>query len=424
MQTPFVHLFKTSSGCFVYDVNTDVILKVPEDVYLTIKNPQNNSTNAEKYIYKLKKCGYLKGNKLRYTEHPETRFIKYYAESKVEGLILQLTQNCNLRCKYCVYSGGYYNRTHTNKKMEWNTARKAIDFLIEHSWERPEKTISFYGGEPLLEFSLMKKCILWAEKKCEGQNITFNFTTNATLITEEIVEFLDKHKVMMLISLDGPEEIHDQFRIFANSEKGSFETVIKNVRLMKDKFPKYFRERVAFNTVFAANDFSCVEKYISGEQLFKNSSFLSSIVNGVNKKEKAVIKKEFIEDTKYILFLGLLYRLGKIKKVKQLKLLESLIIEMGEVDKQYPKRRELPSKWHHGGPCIPGILRLFVDVEGKFYPCEKVNEINENVCIGNLEDGFNYNNMSRILNVECNTEKNVRNVGHIRIADYVLHVSI
>lgn len=169
MQTPFVHLFKTSSGCFVYDVNTDVILKVPEDVYLTIKNPQNNSTNAEKYIYKLKKCGYLKGNKLRYTEHPETRFIKYYAESKVEGLILQLTQNCNLRCKYCVYSGGYYNRTHTNKKMEWNTARKAIDFLIEHSWERPEKTISFYGGEPLLEFSLMKKCILWAEKKCEDK---------------------------------------------------------------------------------------------------------------------------------------------------------------------------------------------------------------------------------------------------------------
>lgn len=400
MKKPFIHTFCTSGGYYVYDVNTDTILQVSKSVYDKLINGNPAELEEDLYVKRLKDYGYLKPNRKRITEHPDTRFIRYFAEKKVEGIILQLTQNCNLRCKYCVYSGGYYNRTHANKRMTFETAKKGIQFLLTHSSERPEKTISFYGGEPLLEFQLMKKIILWTENEVEGQNINFNFTTNATLLTEEIISFLESHNVMMLISLDGPEEIHDQFRVFADDEHGSFSTVIKNIRLLKEKFPQYFYEKVCFNTVFAANDFSCVEKYITGEELFNHSSFLSSVVNGVNKIEKVSIKNEFITETRYILFLGMLYKLGRIKKIKQMKLLESVISEMGNLEKNYPKRVELPEKWHHGGPCIPGILRLFIDVDGKFYPCEKVSELNEQVCIGNLEKGFDYEKMKAILNIE------------------------
>lgn len=325
---------------------------------------------------------------------------------RLKGMILQLTQNCNLRCKYCVYSGGYYNRKHNNKRMDWETAKKALEFFIKHSVERPEKTISFYGGEPLLEFPLMKKCILWIEETYKEQSVSFNFTTNATLLNEEIIKFLDEHNIMLLISLDGPEQIHDQFRVFSDGGKGSFNAVMRTVRLLKEQFPEYYKNKVAFNTVFAASKFACVEQFVSGETIFRDSSFLSSVVNDVNKKEKNEITEEFTVEANYTLFLGLLYRLGRIGKVKQLKLLESVIVEMGKIDKSVPKRLELPDKWHHGGPCIPGVMRLFVDVDGNFYPCEKVAETNDNVRIGNLDSGFDYEKMVDILNIENKTKEN------------------
>ncbi len=144
-------------------------------------------------------------------------------------ITLQVTQNCNLHCSYCAYSGNYENRSHKALNMDIETAKKGIDYLIEHSPDNEIVDIGFYGGEPLLTFNLIKECVAYAEKKAEGKNMMFNLTTNGTLIKPEMIDFFEKHNVSITISIDGPREIHDLNRKFAHSGTGSFDIMMKNL---------------------------------------------------------------------------------------------------------------------------------------------------------------------------------------------------
>lgn len=409
-QKPFIHLFHTSNGFYLYDVNTDSILNVEKKVYEYLKSDQfeDINTSIPEYVEFLRKQGYLKPNKVKVTEHPETELIKYHCDNKVEAIILQITQNCNLRCNYCVYSGGYINRVHTNKRMSIETAKKSIDFLINHSRDCDELSIGFYGGEPLLEFDLIKWCVEYAKSSVEGKTIRFNLTTNGTLLTESVVKFFETNNISIMISLDGPSEIHDKNRKFVDKDKGSFNSIINNLEMISSKYPKYFNENVHYNTVLETNNFSCVNKFFSKAQLFQNALFLSSIVNDVNAKLKTEKSYSFYEESSYAMFIGYLTLLGKVNKEESSKLIQTQINGIGDTrdGKQGKQRLEMPEKWHHGGPCIPGVMRLFISADGKFYPCEKVSEASDDVNIGDLDNGFSLEKIKSILNIEkINGEK-------------------
>ncbi|MDL0414458.1 4Fe-4S cluster-binding domain-containing protein, partial [Clostridioides difficile] len=108
--------------------------------------------------------------------HPETKYIKYHIENNLSSIILQVTQNCNLRCDYCIYSGSYSNRVHTNKRMNIDVAKRSIDYLIKNSSQLNEVSVGFYGGEPLLEFDLIKQIVEYVKVVGEGKEIYFNLT--------------------------------------------------------------------------------------------------------------------------------------------------------------------------------------------------------------------------------------------------------
>ena len=131
---PFIHLFKTSLGYYVYDVNTGQVLKIDKGVYDYLKNAgrEVDELSLEK-VNLLKKEGFLKSNRVKITEHPYTLLLPDALQTRVCNLILQVTQNCNLRCEYCIYSGNYDTRKHSNNRMSFEIAKKSIDFLIEHS---------------------------------------------------------------------------------------------------------------------------------------------------------------------------------------------------------------------------------------------------------------------------------------------------
>jgi len=173
--TPFIHLFSTSEGKYLYDVNTDAILKIPEEVYDYLYNKDLNndvkkgSYYAAQYIEELKNQGYLNTNRVKVTEHPGTELLKYYINNKTSMITLQITQNCNLRCDYCIYSGKYHNREHSLKKMSRETARKSIDYYISHSRDTRNLAIGFYGGEPLLCMDMIRYCVEYANKNAEGK---------------------------------------------------------------------------------------------------------------------------------------------------------------------------------------------------------------------------------------------------------------
>ncbi len=130
--SPFIHLFQTVSGTYFYDVNKDKCVPVPGEIYEYLEKGNDRLDPEEKpeYIRQLEEDGFLKAKRVGKIKHSKSEILPYHLKNKVRHLILQVTQNCNLRCEYCVYSGDYQNRTHSRKKMSFDVAKKAMDYSI------------------------------------------------------------------------------------------------------------------------------------------------------------------------------------------------------------------------------------------------------------------------------------------------------
>ncbi len=146
---------------------------------------------------------------------------------------LMVTQECNMACVYCYGQGGHYGgRGH----MDIRTAKLAVDWFILEAKEAPELTFVFFGGEPLLNFSLIRDIVSYVKEKEPGKKVSFGLTTNATLLNDEIIDFFVAEGIRPLISFDGPPEYQRNNRIMKNG-KDSYELVIDNIRKLQEKIP-------------------------------------------------------------------------------------------------------------------------------------------------------------------------------------------
>ena len=151
-------------------------------------------------------------------------------------MALFVTQTCNLKCVYCFGEGGEYG---TGGTMEEKTALQAVDWLIEQSREKKKINIVFFGGEPFLNFPLMKIVMQYAQQRVNEveKKISFHVTTNATLLNDDVISFLEKHNVNVTISIDGPKEIQDMQRPFAKG-KGSFDVILPKIKKLLKALPE------------------------------------------------------------------------------------------------------------------------------------------------------------------------------------------
>ncbi|HOM03451.1 MAG TPA: Cys-rich peptide radical SAM maturase CcpM [Acetivibrio sp.] len=416
-EKPFIHLFETQGGKYIFDVNTNAIIKINNETYRMLEDLlEDKNYIGEKfqsycesnYILKeLKEKGFLSSKRVKKVVHPVSDILEDYLQNKMSMIILQVTQQCNLRCDYCPYSGGYVNRSHKNVRMSFETAKKGVEFLLDNSREVDVVNIGFYGGEPLLEFELIKKIIAYAKEISEGKTITFSTTTNGTLFTKEIIEFLMEHDVQISISLDGPKEVHDRNRKFAVTGCGSFDKVNKNLQFFKENYPEYFK-KISFNTVLDRKDsFGCINKFFTDYDLIKDSMITSTEMSlQYIKTEENMENEEYDIQLNYELFKIHLARLNRFDNNKTSKLVKGYFdfLKKALLDDRV-RSKELSDIEHHGGPCIPGATRLFADVNGNLYPCERVSEESEVMRIGTLDSGFDYDKIRRILNVGQITEK-------------------
>lgn len=402
----FIHLFKTSIGNYFYDVNTNKIIHISPELYNHLEKSDNDSELAEvvkEEKDKLKKAGYLKNKHVLISEHLETDLLPYYYQNKVNYLILQITQNCNLRCEYCIYSGNYKTRTHSGKIMTWNIAKKGLDFLLNHSKNEYELTLGFYGGEPLLNFPLIKKCIEYMEKNSIGKKCRYVMTTNLTLLNEEIAAYVIDKKFILTVSIDGPKEVHNKSRRFVSSNLGSFDTVIKNLKLLYEKNAEYYRKNIQFSTVMTTKDgFDKINVFFMGNDLFKNADFNAVIVSNIYSKEKIKVQEKFMIERRYSILKMFLEKLGFCSEEETKSISNDEINELIDIYSRVEKLsyQEIPERWHHGGPCVPGIKRLFLNTDGNFYPCEKVCENDQNAVIGDIENGISIEKAKKMMNIE------------------------
>lgn len=416
MDKPFIHLFQTPNGNYIYDINTNAILKIDDNLYKDMLVYVNtgkfnfDGSQTNEAIAFMRKQGYLSIRKWKKVAHPANDLLIYHLNSSMQTLTLQITQACNLRCKYCTYSGNFNNRFHSAKKMSLDTARKAIDFFIARSTDTEKLNFGFYGGEPLLEFEFIKKVIEYIETSCEGKEVSYNLTTNATLLNKNIIEFFEEHNVNLMVSIDGPKEIHDHNRVKIDCSS-SFNDVIRNLNMVAEKFPSYV-SKIRFNCVLdPSNDFGCINEFFTNYPEIKEfQGNFSEIVKEYIVNDVFDSKEEYLQSYKYEVFKLLMSKIERINKKYVSKIVESYYLNLKQsmIDNRIIINSTAETG-HHGGPCIAGAQKVFVDTEGGFYPCEKVSECSEAMRIGNVNDGFDVGKIRNLINIGKLTEEECKN---------------
>lgn len=395
--------FKLGDQYYVYDRNTNKILAVPKQDYEALCS---NQSSAEKNVVlkKYQNKGFFLKNRLTEIKHPANDFLAQFEEENVTQLILQVTQDCNLRCSYCYYvNESYRNRHHAKLNMSLDTAKKAMDYLLSHSVGKDSITLGFYGGEPLLRMDLLKYCIEYMESQVQDRHILFTLTTNGTLLTDDIIEYFITHNVALFISLDGTKETHDRNRKFVNG-RGSFDIVMRNVAHIKEQYPEYFKT-IYFNTVISPEmDMKCVRDYYSADEVLSTANFTSSTIQEFYTDDPPQYDDRLYIDSQYGEFKALLVCAGRLSAKDIPFIYQGNISDIRKLQENLHTDFLLPSAYHHGGPCIAGSRRLFVDVAGNFYPCERVSESSETMRIGSLEEGLNLEKVLNLINVGKITE--------------------
>lgn len=394
MNEPFIHLLRTPLNYYFYDVQKNAVVRISEELYRSLH--VGTYDKLDEYE-ELKRYGFLSTQHPNKIEHSCTSHIQDYLDRSLIMMTLQITQQCNLRCDYCLYSEDSNNlqRHHQNKQMSFETAKKAIDFLLAHSVDSSTVSIGFYGGEPLLRFDLIKKTVEYAENVFEGKVIQFNITTNATLMTDEIADYLVAKNFAVTISMDGPKSVQDAHRKFPDG-RGTFDIVYSRIRQLIKRHPE-FLPLLSVNMVVDPR--KPLDEPMKLIQLLPEVRIVTSEIDDFYMEEKIVPCKRYREEYEYQIFLASLYALGLLRKSDVSPVVHPIISNIQNTLARWKHRTGISEPSAPGGPCIPGAQRLFVSVDGTMYPCERVSEVSAILSIGNIDEGFNYTSSRKMLNV-------------------------
>lgn len=409
---PYVHLFQTPEYNYLYDVNKNNYIQISSKLYSHLHNTLSIESNNEEYPEELKsevdqlmEEGYLSTNRINYVKHPKTDDLDDYMTRKLHLLTIQLTHNCNLRCSYCPYtSNDGSHRLHDAKTINYETIEKALLFLRDNSIDSDEVTVGFYGGEPLLEFELLKDTVTISQKIFEGKPINYTITTNGTLLTEQVLEFLQSYEFQVILSLDGPKEVNDSNRKFAYESRSVYDTVVERINHIHKHYPE-LKEKIGLNMVMdPRKTFDEYARIFNEIPILKDMLVSATVLDDDYKLEEYGYSEDFRNQSNYAHFLTYLNAFNELEineyPFYNIVFNETVQETMGDFSTQI----SLGDYFCPSGPCIPGENRLMVDVNGIFYPCERINEKIDFNAIGDINKGFNFNKASSILNVASTNE--------------------
>lgn len=235
-------VYKDLSGEeFIYNDDTGMIFPY-DDKLLNLMQCKNNKPNCYMDKYYSNLIEKLQSMIVRTPSNLES-IESHLQESGFSQITLKVTEQCNMRCEYCIYSEHYPDtKYYSDVYMEWETAKKAIDDYLAHfyhTWKRNngrKPVIAFYGGEPLLGFNIIKKTVLYVEACYSQYKFNYTITTNGLLLSDdEISEFLKQHGFWIIVSIDGTKRNHDRYRITRNG-KPTYDYIMN---IVDEKFSDY-----------------------------------------------------------------------------------------------------------------------------------------------------------------------------------------
>ncbi|MBD7912128.1 MULTISPECIES: thioether cross-link-forming SCIFF peptide maturase [Clostridium] len=382
-----IHKFKQGGNYYVLDVNSGAVHIVDELVYdiledqgiktkieilhaLKDKYKEEDISEAYDEIQELAEDGVIYSK----DQYEEIAHSSMDDRDYIKAICLNVIHGCNLRCKYCFADEGEY---HGHKGvMSLETAKKAIDYVIKRSGPRKNIEIDLFGGEPTMIMDTLKDVIKYArdnEKKW-GKNVRFTMTTNATLLTDEMMDFMDKEMGNIILSLDGRKEVNDNVRIKADGS-GSYNDILPNIKKMISK-------RTKGKTY-----------YVRGTFTRANTDFYEDVVSMLNEGFREISIEPVVLEDKHTLSLRE----------------EDLPTIFENYDKLYEDMRKRRKEgkdefnFYHfnidlqGGPCVykrisgcgAGFEYVAITPQGEVYPCHQFVG-REEFKLGDIyEDTFN-----------------------------------
>ena len=295
--------------------------------------------------------------------------LKEKSAGVVKALCLHVAHSCNLNCSYCFASQGKYHGDRA--LMSFEVGKQALDFLVAHSGTRHNLEVDFFGGEPLMNFDVVKQLVAYARsiEKEAGKNFRFTLTTNGVLIDDDVIDFANREMSNVVLSLDGRKEVHDRFRV-DYAGKGSWERIVP-------KFQKLVQARGGKNY------------YMRGTFTHHNPDFLKDIQEMLNLGFTELSMEPVVAAS------GDPAALTEADKEIVMQQYEELARLMLQRDKE-----GRPFTFYHymidlkGGPCIykrisgcgSGTEYMAVTPWGDLYPCHQFVG-DEKFKLGNIWDG-------------------------------------
>ena len=385
-----VYQFQGNGRRFVLDINTSAVFEVSPLIsdllkiadkykrqqiieFLKTKYSQEDIEKAFREFDSYIERGILLDTDL----NPPKKYTPY-KRSDIAYLCMNLTHDCNLRCKYCYGDGGSYGGPRDS--MTISTAQKTVDFFFNFSGNFKNLEITFFGGEPMMNFDVLKFTVLYANSQAskKNKNISYSITTNATLMDKEKLEFMDEYNIGAQISLDGPAHVQDVVRP-DEFGKGSYKIIAENVK-------RYIQSRGRATVRSTLNHYS--GDLIEHVKHFLDMGFTSIHVEPVSA------------------FYGVDYALSSED-------LRKLEIDYKRFTKYYVNLIKSGKRFHYetfGGVfssllhgehkdyyCGAGRKYIAVTPKGELYPCHRF-QTDKELQLGDIYKGINYSQQSMFMN--------------------------
>lgn len=360
--------FKNKEYHYLYNVSEMLAFKINGELFKDLNEISNNHFEISDelkdalLVMKLVK----NDNESGYLERQEDP-----SNYTITNLILNLVQDCNLACIYCYGGEGEYN----NKGyMSEKIAFDSVDWFLKQAKTAKDLLITFFGGEPLLNFDLLKKIVQYSIEKSKEyeKKLSFSITTNATLISKEVIEFFNQHKFSLTISIDGTEHMHDKNRPF-KSGKGSYSSIVPKIKeLIESRSSKSICARATV-TSFNTDIHELKESlYRIGFKKVVTTPVSSPISQSFTKN------KEYLESDSSISEFQLsaeqyeiLYSNIEIEGKEILEAIKSRDIVKCSHNRIFETIKQLKTKRKRTTPCGSGRGMIAVSVTGELFPCHR-----------------------------------------------------
>lgn len=366
----YIYLSRTGA-IYKLDQITEKILDLQKQnkiiLYKNLKQVLDISElELDENIQEYKKIGLIRNMTMN------NKLTVHFDITRVTGMMLIVSQLCNMSCDYCYSKDGVCRR---GGLMTWHIAKKAVDELFDKS-NALNITISFFGGEPLLNFEVIKKTVIYAEKRAHenNKNIQFAITTNATLVTQQIADFIKEHRFSINVSVDGNKVTHDLHRKYKNGE-GTYDDVVNGLKKMSGNL-------VTIRSTMTPGENDIRDVLAESSKYAVNDSFVACAYETIRTKDDF-----FLIISKYHDAIESFYDDVKRKdydKCRGNKTIYNILYRY--------------ANFHNRIAYCDALLRgITIDVNGDIYPCHRFCNIEESV-VGNIKDDLNYDCFNNFIN--------------------------